>query len=711
MKFFNNIRFKRLLCFFPLLFFYGCRHHEQQNAEWSVYRGNKESTAYSALSQINRSNLQQLELAWTFHTGDAREGNKSTIQCNPIIINGLMYISSPKLKLMALDAATGKKIWSFDPFLNQEATGVSRGATYFSEDGKDNRIFFSAGAYVYALDAANGKPLTSFGTNGRIDLREGLGRAASTLAVWSTSPGIIYNHLLIQGSALEEGYDAAPGFVRAYDVYSGKVVWTFHTIPQPGEYGYNTWDKNSYKEVGGTNAWAGMSVDEKNGLVFIPLGSPAFDFYGGNRSGENLFGNCLVALDAASGKRNWHYQLVHHDLWDYDLPAPPTLITLKQGGVSTEAVAQVTKMGMVFLFNRLTGTSIFPIEERPVGQSRLPGEQASLTQPFPTRPQPFVRQSFSAKDITNISDSAHDYVAKRIAGASMGKIFTPPDTAGVVQLPGTRGGAEWGGPSFDPTTGILYVNANELPLLLKMKAVSFDESVQSAGERIYTINNCGMCHGANKAGSTVYPSLLALGNRLTTSSADSVIKKGRGQMPAFPNIAGTDKKALIDFLFDKKTDPTKQVNKIKNNKENFRFVNNGWTQLTDQEGYPGIQPPWGTLNAIDLSKGEILWQVPLGEYDRLSERGIPPTGTQNLGGSVVTAGGLLIIAATADEKLRIFDKTSGRLLWQYKLPAAGYATPATYEVDGKQYIIIAAGGGGKVGTNSGDAYLAFRLKN
>jgi quinoprotein glucose dehydrogenase len=711
MIFFNTFRLTLLSCLFALLFFYGCKHNEHQNTEWSVYRGDKESTAYSALAEINRSNLQQLELAWTFHTGDARDGNKSTIQCNPIIINGLMYISSPKLKLMALDAATGKKIWSFDPFLNQEATGVNRGVTYFSESGKDRRIFFSAGAYVYALDAANGKPLTSFGNNGRIDLREGLGRDPATLAVWSTSPGIIYNHLLIQGSALEEGYNAAPGFVRAYDVYSGKVVWTFHTIPQPGEYGYNTWNKNSYKEVGGTNAWAGMSIDEKNGLVFIPLGSPAFDFYGGNRAGENLFGNCLVTLDAASGKRSWHYQLVHHDLWDYDLPAPPTLITIKQGGASIEAVAQVTKMGMVFLFNRLTGTPIFPIEERPVAQSRLPGEQASATQPFPTLPRPFVRQSFSAKDVTHISDSAHDYVAKRIAGASMGTIFTPPDTGGVVQLPGTRGGAEWGGPSFDPATGILYVNANELPLLLKMKAVSFDESIQSAGERIYTINNCGMCHGANRAGSTVYPSLLALGNHLSNSNADSVIKKGRGQMPAFPNITGADKKALIDFLFDKKTDPAKRSGKTKTNKENFRFVNNGWTQLTDRDGYPGIQPPWGTLNAIDLNKGEILWQVPLGEYDGLSQRGIPPTGTQNLGGSVVTAGGLLIIAATADEKLRIFDKTSGRLLWQYKLPAAGYATPATYEVDGKQYIVIAAGGGGKVGTNSGDAYLAFRLKN
>ncbi|ULQ54602.1 PQQ-binding-like beta-propeller repeat protein [Flavihumibacter fluvii] len=688
-----------------------CKENIEPYNTWPVYRGDKGSSGYSSLSQINTGNLDKLELAWTYHSGDAREGNRSNIECNPIIVNGMMYVTSPKLKLVALDPETGKEIWTFDPFLNQEATGVNRGVTYWSDGKKDKRIFFSAGPYVYALQADHGNLVSGFGDSGRIDLRIGLGRDPVKLSVWSSSPGIIYKNLLIQGSALEEGYNAAPGFVRAYNVQTGKVAWTFNTIPQPGEFGYDTWEKNSYKEVGGTNSWAGMSIDEKRGIVFIPLGSPAFDFYGGNRKGENLFGNCLLAVDAATGQRKWHYQLVHHDLWDYDLPAPPTLVTVQHGNKKTEAVAQVTKMGMVFLFDRITGKPLFPIEERPVPKSNLLGEETWATQPFPLKPVPFVRQSFSENDITNISDSAHAFIRARIGNSQLGSIFTPPDTTGVVQLPGTRGGAEWGGASFDPETGILYVNANELPLLLKMKAVPVNEESSSPGEKIFTMNNCAMCHGANRTGTNVFPSLLNLAARLSPAKADSIIQNGKGQMPAFPNITGAEKKALLDFLYDKKWNPVITKNNHRDSAKQYRYVNNGWVQLTDQDGYPGIKPPWGTLNAIDLNKGEILWKIPLGEYDALTKRGIPPTGTQNLGGAIVTAGGLVIIAATADEKLRIFDKRTGKLLWQYKLPAAGYATPSTYMLNGKQYIVIAAGGGGKVGTPSGDAYVAFCIKN
>jgi len=695
---------------FTIAVFISCTQSENPFTTWSVYRGDNGSTGYSALNQINKNNLDSLEVAWTYHAGDAREGNRSNIECNPIIVNGMMYVTSPKLKLIALDPSTGKENWKFDPFKNQEASGVNRGVTYWTDGANDKRIFFSAGPFVYAVNADNGKLLSTFGSDGRIDLRNGLGRDPAKLSVWSTSPGIIYKNLLIQGTALEEGYDAAPGFVRAYNTLTGKVEWTFNTIPQPGEFGYETWEKNSYKEVGGTNAWTGMSVDDKNGTVFIPLGSPAFDFYGGNRKGENLFGNCLLALDAATGKRKWHFQLVHHDLWDYDLPAPPTLVTLNNGATTIEAVAQVTKMGLVFLFDRNTGKPIFPIEERPVTKSNLLGEETWPTQPFPVKPAPFVRQSFSENEITNISDSAHEYISNRIGNAHMSSIFTPPDTTGVVQIPGTRGGAEWGGASFDPETGVLYVNANELPLLLRMKAIPVNDESTSPGEKLYTMNNCAMCHGANRTGTEVFPSLLNLSSRLTVLRADSILKTGRGQMPAFPNISGEDKKALLDFLFDK--NPTKVTTKkiSKYGETKFRYVHNGWIQLTDKDGYPGIKPPWGTLNAIDLNKGELLWKVALGEYDALTKKGIPPTGTQNLGGSVITAGGLVIIAATADEKLRIFDKRTGKLLWQYKLPAAGYATPSTYMQNGKQYIVIAAGGGGKVGTRSGDAYVAFCLK-
>ena len=695
-----------------VLLLMSCRQRQQPFTTWEVYRGDKGSTGYSALDQINRTNLDLLEVAWIYHTGDAREGNRSTIQCNPIVVNGMMYVTSPQLKLIALDPLHGKDIWQFNPFVDEEATGVNRGVTYWEEDN-DKRIFFSAGYCLYALNADDGSLLLNFGDSGKVDLRVGLGRDPAKLAVWATSPGIIYKDLLIQGTALGEGYDAAPGFVRAYNVRTGEIAWTFNTIPQPGEFGYDTWDKDSYKEAGGTNAWAGMSVDEERGMVFVPLGSPAFDFYGGNRKGTNLFGNCIVALDAQTGERRWHYQLVHHDLWDYDLPAPPTLVTIKNGQRKTDAVAQVTKMGMVFLFNRLSGESLFPIKERAVPRSGLMGEAAWPTQPFPVKPAPFARQYFSESDITGISDSAHAFVKEKVKNAKMGPIFTPPDTNGVVQFPGTRGGAEWGGASFDPGTGVLYVNANEIPLLVKMKPVPVadDDAVTSRGEKIYTLNNCTMCHGANRAGTAVFPSLQQLSKKNSREQVAALLKKGKGQMPAYPNITNEDKKALIDFLFDAEQNREHTQTAATNAEQQYRYVHNGWTVLTDKEGYPGVKPPWGTLNAIDLNKGELLWKVPLGEYPELVKRGIPATGTQNLGGAVVTAGGLVIIAATFDEKLRIFDKHTGKLLWEYKLPAGGYATPATYMLNGKQYIVIAAGGGGKVGSLSGDAYVAFRLKN
>ncbi|MBX3252496.1 MAG: pyrroloquinoline quinone-dependent dehydrogenase [Chitinophagaceae bacterium] len=690
-----------------ILVWYSCRQPLPYTT-WQVYRGDKASTGYSALNQIHTGNLDQLEVAWVYHCGDAREENRSAIQCNPIVIDNRMYITSPQLKLVALDAGTGKELWKFNPFVNEEATGVNRGVTYW-EEGEDKRIFFSAGTWLYALDAVNGALITSFGRQGKVDLREGLGREPSALSVWATTPGIIYKNLLIQGTALGEGYDAAPGFVRAYDTRSGQIVWTFHTIPQPGEFGYDTWDADSYKQTGGVNCWAGMSLDEKKGMVYIPLGSPAFDFYGGNRKGQNLFGNCLVALNAATGKRVWHYQLVHHDLWDYDLPAPPVLLNVTHGGKDIEAVAQVTKMGMVFLFDRVTGAPVFPIEEKPVPASLLLGEMAWPTQPFPARPQPFVRQFYGDSDVIRISDSSYRYVSEKIKGAKKGSMYTPPDTAGVVQFPGTRGGAEWGGASVDPGTGILYVNANEVPLLIKMKAVSMQETGGiTQGEKIYTLNNCTMCHGADRKGTPVYPSLLKLHEKYAEKQVSDLLQTGKGQMPAFPNLGAEDKKALIEFLFDRSREAREEARDTAG--KNYRYVHNGWIALTDQNGYPGVQPPWGTLNAIDLNKGDILWQIPLGEYPELTKKGVPPTGTPNLGGAVVTAGGLVMIGATRDEKFRIFDKHNGKLLWEYQLPAGGYAMPATYMMNGKQYIVIAAGGGGKVGSPSGDAYVAFCLK-
>ncbi len=704
-----------ILLLLPLLICTCKSNDENSSATWSVYRGNAEGHAFSSLDQINTGNVENLKVAWEFNTGDAADGNRSAIQCNPIIANGMMYVTSPKLKLFALDPVSGKPNWTFDPFVNAEATGVNRGVTYWKEND-DKRIYFSAGPYLYALNADNGDLVKSFGNDGRIDLREGLGRDPAALAVWATSPGVVFKELLIQGTALGEGYDAAPGFVRAYNIKTGELVWTFHTIPQPGEFGYDTWSENAYKEVGGANSWAGMTLDEKRGIVYIPTGSAAFDFYGGNRKGKNLFANCLLAIEAATGKLIWHYQLVHHDLWDYDLPAQPNLLTVMHDGKPVDAVAQGTKMGMVFLFNRETGEPIFPIEERPVPASTLSGEEVWPTQPFPVKPAPLVRHHFSENDVTDISSESHEFILKKIKGARLGSIYTPPGIEGVVQFPGTRGGAEWGGAAVDPDNGIMYVNVNEVPLLVKMKQLDDsggEEMLADAGRRIYTMNNCTMCHGPDRAGTNVFPSLIELSKRRKESEIRSLIKKGKGQMPAYPNLSPQDSEALIAFLFDKRDIKNKSIATKTDTvlEKSFRYVHDGWNILMDQDGYPGVKPPWGTLNAVDLNNGEILWTVPLGEYPELIKKGLPPTGTQNLGGPIVTAGGLIFIGATKDEYFRAFDKTNGKTLWQHKLPAGGYATPSTYEVDGKQYVVIAAGGGGKVGSKSGDAYIAFALND
>lgn len=655
-----------------------------------------------------------LEVAWTFHTGDAEKGNRSTIQCNPIVVNDRMYVTSPKLKVIALDPATGKEHWRFDPFGGGNAIGVNRGVTYWS-DGNEKRIFFSAGHYLYSLDADDGKPVGEFGEGGKIDLREGLGRDVQRLSVRASSPGIIYRDLLIQGTALGEGYDAAPGFIRAYDTRTGDIVWTFHTIPQPGEPGYETWPPEAYKEVGGVNSWAGMSLDKERGIVYIPTGSPAFDFYGGNRKGQNLYGNCLLALEAATGKLVWYYQLVHHDLWDYDLPAPPNLLTVEHDGKKIDAVAQVTKMGMVFLFDRQTGRPLFAIEERPVPASTLLGEEVWTTQPFPVKPPPFSRHTFTEEDVTDISPDSRAAVFDKIKGARYGSIYIPPDTRGVVQFPGTRGGAEWGGAAVDPTSGIMYVNANDIPVLIRMWQIEVEgqeEFLATVGKRLYTLNACTGCHGADRAGNNVYPSLQKLSGRRTEEHIANIIRKGKGQMPAFPNLNGDDVQALLAYLFDKNDVKNPRfVSTAPEKEKKYRYAHSGWNVLTDHEGYPGVKPPWGTLNAIDLNKGDILWKVPLGFYPELMEKGIPPTGTQNLGGPAVTAAGLIFIGATRDKKFRAFDASTGKILWEHDLPGGGNATPSIFEVDGRQYVVIAAGGGGLVGSESSDAYVAFTLKS
>jgi quinoprotein glucose dehydrogenase len=677
--------------------------------EWPTHGGNPAHTQYSPLAQINTANVARLKVAWVYHTGDKRDDNRSQIQCNPIIVDGVLYATSPQIKVFALDAATGNPLWTFDPFkagAQASSLGVNRGVTYW-QSGDDRRIFVSAGQRLYALDARTGLPVPAFGQQGSVDLTEGLGRDVSGLFVLSNTPGAIYKDLLIVGTRVSEGPGpAAPGHIRAYDVRTGKIRWSFHTIPWPGEYGYDTWPKDAWQRIGGANAWSGISVDTKRGIVFLPTGSAAFDFWGGNRKGANLFADCLLALDAATGRRLWHYQFVHHDLWDRDLPAAPVLVTLRRNRRLIDAVAQITKQGYVFVFERTTGKPLFPIEERPVPPSDIPGEQASTTQPLPVKPPPFARQAFTEADATNLSPEAQRAVLARLKAVRTGRQFIPPSKEGTVIFPGFDGGGEWGGAAFDVESGRLYVNANEMPWILTLVEIA----PKTAGEAVYR-QNCAACHGIDRRGATQQnaPALINLAPRMRRDQAQRIIESGRGWMPSFGYLADAQKQVLLRYLYDEETASVISLTKPAAEEIiDVPFTHTGYNRFLDPDGYPAVKPPWGTLTAINLNKGEIDWQIPLGEFAELTKRGLPITGTENYGGPIVTAGGLVFIGATRDEKFRAFDKQTGKLLWETGLPAGGYATPSTYEVNGKQYVVIAAGGG-KMGTKSGDTYIAFAL--
>lgn len=658
--------------------------------EWRVYNGDAGGTRYSSQSLINAANVAALKVAWSYHTGDKHEDPKSTIECNPIVVNGVMYVTSPQLKAIALNAATGQHLWTYDPYpkrashtaywvlggvlsalllilitsrrrsrrplkVQYQTTAlliafslaipvslsqfwgkllfgispalvteeefdpwrVNRGVTYW-EEGADQRILFVAGNRLIALNAQTGQPISAFGESGVVDLRKNLDRDIERAGFMVTSPGAIYQDLIILGLKTGEGpRPEAPGHIRAYDVRTGKRRWIFHTIPHPGEYGYETWSRDSWLKSAGANPWSGMTVDRRRGLVFASTGSPTFDFYGGDRPGANLFGDSVIALDAATGRRVWHFQAVHHNLWDYDLPCPPTLVTIERDGRKIDAVAQLTKMGFVFVLDRDTGKPLFPVEERPVPASDVPGEHTSSTQPFPMKPPALSQQIVTEQDLTERTPEAHAFALQWFRTLRTSGLFTPPSFQGTLETPGLHGGANWSGGSFDPATSTLYVNTNDVPYVVKLKR---------------------------------------------------------------------------SHLW-----------------QNFPYDQTGYHKFLDPQGYPAIKPPWGRLSAIDLNRGEIRWQVPLGEYPELAARGVPTTGTENFGGSLVTAGGLVFIAATLDEKLRAFDKSTGRVLWEAKLEAGGYATPATYEANGKQFVVIAAGGGGQLATKAGDAFIAFAL--
>jgi quinoprotein glucose dehydrogenase len=589
--------------------------------QWRFYGGDPAATRYSALDQINRSNVRRLKPAWIHHTGDSLQRPATQIQCTPLVIDGAMYLTTARLQVRSLDAGTGEVKWNFDPYAGERLTrsrGVNRGLTWF-EDGKDARLFVAIQTRLFCLNPKTGQLIRSFGTDGIVDLTENFDRDMTGLAYKCTSPPVIFEDLIIVSGGGGEGPRlTGPGHIRAYDVYTGKRRWIFHTIPFPGELGHETWSPDSWKYSGGTNNWAGMTVDIERGWVFVSTGSPAFDFWGGDRIGDNLFGNCVIALCARTGERVWHYQIVRHDVWDYDLPCQPQLVRRREGDRLRDVVVQCTKHGPIFVLDRETGQPVFPVREQPVPPSGLPDEKLARSQPMPLKPASLCRREFTEKEITDISPEAHAFVLERFRQSRRDGLFAPPSYEGTVIYPGFSGGVQWGGVSFDPETNWIYVNSNE------------------------TTNLC------------------------------TIVRAKPG--------------------------------------EPFRFDHKGYIQLLDPEGYPAIKPPWGMMNAIDLNKGEYVWRKVLGEHKELTARGIPQTGTLSWGGSIVTKGGLVFIGATADQKFRAFDSQTGELLWEWELEAGANATPCTYELGGKQYVAVAAGGGReKTNSRSGDEIAAFAL--
>ncbi len=675
----------------------------ENHRTWPVVAGSSGGMRYSALKQVNRDNVKRLRLAWKFDTGDQFPG--SEMQCNPIVVDGVLYATTPKLRVIALDAATGKQRWAFDPFAEEKSPGKqrNRGLVYWSSK-QDRRIFVPAGHSIYALDAGSGQPAAGFGKGGRIDLREGLGRHPDTLSVSSTSPGIIFGDLLITGTLVSEDLPSAPGHIRAFDVRSGQIRWTFHTIPQPGEFGYETWPKEAWKYTGGANSWPGLTLDTERGLVFVPTGSAAFDFYGANRAGDNLFANSLIALKAATGERVWHYQVVRHDVWDRDLPSPPTLVRVMRDGRLVDAVAQITKSGFVWVFDRDHGQPLFPVQTLDTPPSAVDGESLARQQVLPLSPAPFARQQLSEDLLTTRTPEAHAAVLERFQKLQSGPQFTPPGFEGTIVFPGFDGGGEWGGAAFDPDSRLLYVNANEMAWVLRL----VPRTRNPANARSLYLRDCSGCHRADLKGTPPeFPSLTDIASRLNGDQISAVIRKGAGRMPAFTQwseeaVAGVSK-YLISGEDTRVKDSGIPV------APGMKYTIDGYNKFLDPQGYPAISPPWGTLNAISLDTGKYAWKIPFGEFPELAAKGMHNTGSENYGGPVVTAGGLLFIGATNhDRKFHAYDKSTGELLWETELEAAGNATPAVYEVNGRQLIVIAAGGG-KSGARSGGSYYAFAL--
>lgn len=768
----------------------------QANVDWPVYNGGADGDHYSPLKQITPQNVQQLQQAWVYDTGE-----KGSIQTNPLVIGRTVYGYTPKDEVVALDAATGKLKWKFDSGI--VAGQPARGVAYWN-DGRHGRIYAGVMNFLYCLDAETGKLVTSFGESGHVDLRLGLGIPGeksdfSALSIALTTPGVIYKDLIIVGGRNPEAKPSPPGYIQAFDLLTGHLRWTFHTIPLPGEPGYETWPKDAYKNAGAANNWCGMALDAEHGIVYVPTGSAVMDFDGGDRVGNDLYANSLLALDANTGKRIWHFQGVHHDIWDRDFPSPPALFTVQREGKRVDAIAQTTKQGYLYLFNRLTGEPLFPIHEHPYPKSDVPGEVTAATQPKPDAPEPYARQELTEDMLTTRTPAAHDWALKTLHTFRNGGQFYPFAVGKqTVIFPGFDGGAEWGGPAIDPVHQVIYINETEM---VWTGAIA-PSTAHSPGEALYQ-SQCAMCHGVDRAGSPpAFPSLVNVTNRLPNEKIVSTIQHGIGRMPSFPNITGDHLDALLSYLKSAgaaappreleaapvaqhaqvaESDPAgakvyaeqcaachgeklegiqpapaligigsrmnaaqvsevvqkgkgdmppadakgaeldallrflqvgETVKKREANPDEYSntYIFSGYKKFLDPDGYPAISPPWGTLNAIDLKTGKYLWKVPLGEYPALAKQGMTNTGSENYGGPVVTASGVLFIGATVyDRKLRAFDVNTGKILWETELPFAGVATPSTYMIDGRQYVVIAASNARTPNDPQGAMYVAFAL--
>ena len=662
-----------------------------QGSDWGLY-GGEGGRRFSSLAQITGANVGKLAPVWRFDMAEA--GGPQT---HPLAIDGVVYAYTPSLDTIALDGASGKLLWRFQSGV--KAGGPQRGLAMWRK-GRERRLFANAGSYLYALDPATGKPLPDFGQGGRIDLRDGLNRNPDKISVALTTPGIIWRDTIIMGFRTAESAPAAPGDIRAFDVHTGKQRWAFHTIPHPGEPGYETWPADYWKTGGGANAWPGMVLDEKRGMLFAPTGSAVSDFYGYDRIGDSLYANTLLALDANTGKLIWHFQGVHHDIADRDFPSPPVLLTVKHDGRPVEAVAQATKQGYLFVLDRLTGKPLFPVQEMPVPASDVPGEKAAATQPVPSLPAPYARQRLSEGLLTNRTPQAHQSALRQFRSFANDGPF-PHMRLGKQTLvfPGFDGGAEWGGQAADAKRGILYLNANDIAwtggLVENHKAASL-------GEGLY-LDNCAACHGADRKGSPpAFPSLAD--SKLTEAEMTDVLWSGRGRMPAFRGLLAGDLKALLTYVRSGE-DKTELAAPLSDDRPPYRFT--GYRKFVDPDGYPAVAPPWGTLSAIDLNNGTYLWRIPLGEYPALADK---TTGSENYGGPILTAGGVLFIGATLyDKKIRAFDPGNGKLLWEAQLPYAGNATPITYMAGGRQYILIQCDNARDRNAAQGAAYVTFAL--